>query len=134
MQCKRIFIVRYRKSDRYSFLVFGGPIRRINLNIKLFILFLKKLIISAFTFLLELSRFGGEEDSRNEVSRTLLQEGEEASSGLGDNESSEDNRPMQVHNCHPIKSRVSFKVNLAIKYTPCLKIDLFKYFPIYSKH
>lgn len=42
----------------------------------------------------ELSRYGGEEDSRNEVSRTILQEGEEASSGLGDNESSED-RPIQ---------------------------------------
>lgn len=45
--------------------------------------------------LTELSRYGGEEDSRNEVSRTILQEGEEASSGLGDNESSED-RPIQV--------------------------------------
>ncbi|GFY75818.1 colorectal mutant cancer protein [Trichonephila inaurata madagascariensis] len=43
----------------------------------------------------ELSRFGGEEDSRHEISRTILQEGEEASSGLGDNESSED-RPMQA--------------------------------------
>ncbi|GFY72347.1 colorectal mutant cancer protein [Trichonephila inaurata madagascariensis] len=42
----------------------------------------------------ELSRFGCEEDSRHEISRTILQEGEEASSGLGDNESSED-RPMQ---------------------------------------
>ncbi|GBM82297.1 Colorectal mutant cancer protein [Araneus ventricosus] len=42
----------------------------------------------------ELSRYGGEEDSRHEISRTILQDGEEASSGLGDNESSED-RPLQ---------------------------------------
>lgn len=37
----------------------------------------------------ELSRFG-ENDSHPEVTRTILQDGEEASSGLGDNESSED--------------------------------------------
>ncbi|XP_035209833.1 colorectal mutant cancer protein-like isoform X2 [Stegodyphus dumicola] len=43
----------------------------------------------------ELSRFGGEEDSRHENSHTILQDGEEASSGLGDNESSED-RPMET--------------------------------------
>ncbi|XP_042898851.1 colorectal mutant cancer protein isoform X2 [Parasteatoda tepidariorum] len=65
----------------------------------------------------ELSRFGGEEDSRNEISRTILQDGEEASSGLGDNESSDD-RPIQ--NCRE-RELEDFKENRA---TSCHSLQL----------